>query len=424
MILLNIEKHPSAFFTKYKICFLGIKISFKSYFHFILYIKYLIFQKKYNLYLRRKKDKITRRLIITNGNLNLINSLAIINQMEHTSENSIISCTQAKPEFEFEMKEIIKQFPVKKYYSFCNIESYKIITYFINNFLTDFDEIYFTNGHIAFQNLADLYPKAKRYITDEGVCCLFPMPLIDYTKTQGLIFAKYLDKLNTIGYLEGFDKNIMELDKKEFIKTGKKCEELFPLETEFNKEDKNIIFLGTYCHGKTYNFYTYEELLRYQQDIMERLIEKGYKIYFKPHPRDLHDYSENKRFKILKTMLPLECYSLKDRIVAVVSVFSSASCQMYHYQGIPGFSAIDLLRNADNDFPTLILKEYIPHINMLLSVDANKRTFENVRNEILNKYENWLKLRPIMSENKFLYDKLPVQLKKKSIYSKEVKTVD
>ncbi len=410
--LFNIEKIPSAFVTKYKIRFLGLKISFKGYFRFILYIKYFIFRIKYNLYQKRKKDGITRRLFITNGNLNLINSLAIINQQKGNFENSIISCTQAKPEFEFEMKEIVKQFPIKKYYSFCNVDSYKMITYFINNFLTDFDEIYFTNGHIAFQNLADLYPKTKRYITDEGVCCLFPVLSIDYTKTEGVIFAKYLDKLSPIGYLEGFDKNIIELKKEEFLKVGKECEKLFPIETEFNKEDKNIIFLGTYCHGKTYNFYAYEELLGYQQDMMEKLIKKGYKVYFKPHPRDLHNYDENERFKILKTMLPLECYSLEDKIVAVVSVFSSASCQMYHYHKIAGFCATDLLRNADNDFPTLILKEYIPHINMLLCVDANERTFEDVRSEILSKYENWLKSRPVMPKNKFLCDMLPVQLKK------------
>ncbi len=417
MKLLNIEKTSFALYSKYKIRFFGIKFSFKACNSLVLYFKYLIFKKKYNRYIEKNNDGIIRRLIITNGNLNLINSISAINQINSNNryENSIISCTQARSDFEEAMKKIVKQFDVKNYYSFCNIESKKMITYFINNFLCNFDEIFFTNGHIPFQNLADLFPKSKRYITDEGVCCLYPMYGIDYTKVSGFIWAKYLDKLDRIGTTKGFGQNVVELSKEEFIKTGEKCSKLYPLNIPQNKEDKNIIFLGTYCHGKTSNFYTFEELLSYQLELMKKLTQKGYKVYFKPHPRDLYEYKEDKNFKLLKTTLPLECYPLKENFVAVASVFSSASCQMYHYQGIPGFSSINFLKNAKDDFPTLILEEYTPDIDMLLTVDARFKTFKEVQDELIEKYENWLKNKPLLSENKFLYNKLPNHCKKQNL---------
>ena len=172
------------------------------------------------------------------------------------------------------------------------------------------------------------------------------------------------------------------------------------MDVELNSNDKNIIFLATFCSKKSSQFFTFEELMTYQNAIIEKLIEKGYKVYFKPHPRDLTEYKDNKNFKILKTKLPLECYNLKDKCLAIVSLFSSALCQIYHYQKIAGFCATDLIKKAENDIGINIIKEYSPNINLLLKIDTKSKTFQELRDEINKEYLTFIKDKPLLSENK------------------------
>lgn len=131
------------------------------------------------------------------------------------------------------------------------------------------------------------------------------------------------------------------------------------------------------------------------------MLEKGYTVIFKPHPRDGYKYKENEKFKILKTKIPLECYSLKDKCLAVVSLFSSASCQIYHYQGIAGFCSHNLIRNTDN-FGLNVIEQYTPPVESLLEINANGRTFKELQIQITNKYLDYIKEKPFLHENKLL----------------------
>ncbi len=190
------------------------------------------------------------------------------------------------------------------------------------------------------------------------------------------------------------------ISKDEFLKTSSNLEKLYPLDIELNPNDKNIIFLATFCSKKSSQFFTFEELTAYQNTIIKKLIEKGYKVYFKPHPRDLKEYKDNENFKILKTKLPLECYNLKDKCLAIVSLFSSALCQMYHYQNIAGFCAADLIKKAENDIGINIIKEYSPNVNILLKIDTKSKTFEQLRDEINKEYLDFIKDKPLLSQNR------------------------
>ena len=110
----------------------------------------------------------------------------------------------------------------------------------------------------------------------------------------------------------------------------------------------------------------------------------------------------------MQTKLPLEIYDLKDKCLAVVSIFSSVSCQMYYYQGIAGFCCEEIAKKS-SDIGFNIIAEYSPSVEMLYSIDAHNRTFEEIQTEILNKYEAWLKNKPHLSENTYIqkrYEKL------------------
>ncbi len=415
MKLFNIEKISNLYQIKIRLTFLFIKFSFKIF--KLQKFKLILFNYKYKKYLKSKKDNTIRRLFLTNGNLNLINTLSLINQLElnKNSKNTLLVWTPADEEYEKVLKNISNTTPLEKYLSFCNKSHDYVVKYFIDNFLTDYDEIYFTNGHELFYRIAKLYPNIIQNITDEGINPLYPANFIDYSKIKNIYFTNYLNKINRIGALSywrgGVSRNI---SKDEFLKISSKLEKLYPLDIKLNPNNKNIIFLATFCSKKSSQFFTFEELTAYQNTIIKKLIKKGYKVYFKPHPRDLKEYKDNENFKILKTKLPIECYNLKDKCLAIVSLFSSALCQMYHYQNIAGFCATDLIKKADNDIGINIIKEYSPNVNVLLEINTKSKTFEELRDEINKEYLNFIKDKPLLSENKViekLYEKLIIKKK-------------
>lgn len=405
MKLFNIEKISYMYYFRIRLTFLFIKFSFKIF--KLKKLKLILFNYKYKKYANKKQsDGITRRLILTNGNFNLVNSLALINQLnlKENCENSLVVWSEALPEFEETMKKISTLVPIHHYYSLCNTNHDEFIYFFIKNMLTDFDEIYYTNGHALFRRLARCYPKAKNYITEEGCCTLFPTKSQNYEYIKNFYFSMYLNKLDYAGEQEGFCKNIIPLQKSEFLKISNEASKIIPFDIKMDEDKKNIIFLGTFCSRKTGKFYTFDELQEYQNSVMEKLISHGYTVYFKPHPRDLYEYKNSDKIKIIKTKLPLECYYLKDKICAVVSLFSSTLVHLYHYYQIPGFHCANLIQHAQSDFGINLIKEYCPHVNEMLSFDVKNQPVEEVSEILKRKYEEFLNKKPILSKNQYLYD--------------------
>ncbi len=409
MKLFSITKIKENYYVKCQINILGIKVSYK-YFN----VEYRQFSKDYNNYLKNLKkyeksvkDNITRRLFITSGNLSLINTLAIINQfnLKENCENSIFVWSHiSNPEFEAVNEKISRMEKLKYYLTFFHCSLMDVYKYFIKNNLVEFDEIYFPNCKYMFEIVNFLFPNKKYYVIDEGVCVLVKHKGIDYSNAEKYIYAKYLNKIDILGADEDIKNKIISLNKDEFLKISKQCEKIYPV--NINQYEKNIVFCGTTA---SLDYWTSEEISNAQNEIIQKLILKGYNVLFKPHPRDTFEYKENDKFKILNTKLPLECYSLKDKCLAVVSLFSSAVCQMYYYQGIAGFCYSDFLKN-NKDIGINIIREYSPSVDMLLSIDANLKTFEELQKEIQSKYEEWINKKPLLSENDLLadlYNKIP-----------------
>ncbi len=396
MKIFQIKKEFNEKFTKYTICFFSLRISFKK----IKFKNYNKFIKKVNEY-KKSESNITKRIFFTSGNLSLINTIAIINQLNYktNSENTILVWSHiANPEFEKINKRLSNLASPARYLKFCNCKMKNLYNFFINNFLVEYDEIYILNCRYMFKIANFLFPNKKICLIDEGVCTLYKHKNYDVSNVEKAIFVKYLDKIDTLGFDEEFKNKVITLDKQEFLKVAKQVQELYPLDIDLKAQDKNIILCGT---TEGLGFWTFKEIFEYQNKIANQLAKNGYTVLFKPHPRDKFVYKERENFKLLKTKLPLECYFLENKCLGVVSLFSSVSSQIYYFHKIPGFCAYDFIANT-NDMGIDIIKEYSPSYEMLLSVDAKTKSFSEVQKEILTKYENFLKNKPLMSENETL----------------------
>ena len=431
MKLFHIDKIRKNTNVIYKASFLGIKFSINvneqvGIFDMIFApVKFLFFKYKYNKFVNRKDKKIKKRLFLTNGNLNLLNTLAVIYQFK-LNENSINDFATwsdvSNPKFEEITDEIMHLTEVNNHYHFYHISRNKDFSnFFIKNMLCEYDEIYSVNTVEYIEVLKKLFPNAKYYLIEEGMLGLIISNLLNNNIIDAWIFSNYLNKLDYLCVNTEIKEgkrclslnnniNMKTIDKEEFLKLSKRCEEKHPFDIELKPEDKNIIFCGTYL-GVQPSILSLQDVINIQHNLIERLIKKGYTVIFKPHPRDDETYEQSDMFKILKTRIPLECYSLADRSLAVVSLESTVSCQMYHFQGIPGFCDYSfILQNKDpnavnNDCIPLtlgskIIMEYTPSVELLLTVDTEGKDFNTLKSEINGKYLNFIKDKPKLSENK------------------------
>lgn len=83
---------------------------------------------------------------------------------------------------------------------------------------------------------------------------------------------------------------------------------------------------------------TKEEYIELQETYIEKFLDKGYTVWFKPHPRDGRDYIKNDKVKVLETALPLECYKFSN-VVATENQAKSRYTEEYKIKGT--FNTLD-----------------------------------------------------------------------------------
>ena len=358
------------------------------------------FVNKNKNYIKNKKDDIKKRLFITTGNINLINNFAVMNQLNlwENSENDVLVWSGiANKEFIELSKKLCAEFPIHKFYSYLG-SSKNFHQYIIKNFLTDYDDIYFVNLDALGKIIHKIYKYSSLHVTDEGACTVVPIKSIDYNKVDSLVMVNYLGKIDYVGYSEEVVPKIVELKREEVSKVFKIASKLVPFEQKLNIEDKWIVLCGTF---NGWRGGTYEDVLRCQNEIIKRLTDKGYKILFKPHPRDTFNYEETEQFKICNSRLSMECYDISE-VMAVVSLFSSVSLQIYYYQDVPSFIMPETVENIEAVEYRLIV-HYAPPIDLLYAIDTNCPA-EELKQRIKKAYDEWLKVKPMMHENQELIE--------------------
>ena len=398
-----------------KIVFLGIKfkilkkiVGHNMLFYWIdkLFLPFKIFsyKKKNRCYIQRRKKENVKRLFVTTGNLNLLNNIAIIKQMKldkckNASNDVLIWSSMSNPDFREISASIAKLGAFENYYFCFDVYISGLQSYILKNVSAEYDEIYFSNQKEFLLLIPKIFKNSKFILTDESVHGVCRLDGFSYDNISQMYFTRYLNKANYFGFNIKDAEKIVNLDKEAFLNLSDRCNQLSPFDVETEHKDKNIIFCGTYGVLKNKTIVNMHEL---QNKIINSLIAKGYKILFKPHPRDSFRYKENENFKILNTKLPLECYRLEN-ILAIVALYSCAALQSYHYHRIPGFMHSDLLSSEDI-FSMKLLCEYTPDYKILLEFDVANMSTKELKTAILKKYEEWLNNKPLLSENQNLKD--------------------
>ncbi len=361
-----------------------------------------------NQFLNRKNKSIKRRLFLTTGNISLLNNLTIIKQLNEPNCEDVlfIFSIMKNPAFDESCQKMASLHNFKKIYSF-NSSSSDLREYFIKNKLYNFDEIYFSNQYHFHLLSKELYPNTDWILTDEGAVGKLARPhYCDYDKVKKIMMLNYLDKLDFFGIDEQNMKKIVTLDKKLFLEIGKKCAAIYPVNLDLKPDEKAVIFCGTWWEGSGL---TKEQYFELQDGTLERLISLGYKVFFKPHPRDPRNYINNPNISILKTALPLECYNFD--VEAVVSLCSLATLHIPYLQNTPGFTVpiCDRL-NIGFEFKWLgmlmkkLTEEYTTPVDELLSVNPKLYTKQELKNLLMTKCENYINSKPLLSQNKDLIE--------------------
>lgn len=361
-----------------------------------------------NQFLNRKNKTVKRRLFLTTGNISLLNNLTIIKQLNESNCEDVlfIFSIMKNPAFDESCRKMAGLHNFKKIYSF-NSSSSDLREYFIKNKLYNFDEIYFSNQYHFHLLSKDLFPNTDWILTDEGAVGKLARPhYCDYDKVKKIMMLNYLDKLDFFGIDEQNMKKIVPLDKKLFLEIGKKCAAIYPVNLDLKPDEKAVIFCGTWWEGSGL---TKEQYFELQDGTLERLISLGYKVFFKPHPRDPRNYINNPNISILKTALPLECYNFD--VEAVVSLCSLATLHIPYLQNTPGFTVpiCDRL-NIGFEFKWLgmlmkkLTEEYTTPVDELLSVNPKLYTKQELKNLLMTKCENYINSKPLLSQNKDLIE--------------------
>ena len=374
---------------------------------FQIYSK-IIFKIERCLYKKFRNKKIKRRIFLSSGNISLINVLTIIKQFpeKNTEDILVIDTLSSKKEF---IDINLKAASLHKFKKIIiNIHTGNNKPYFVimKHNLFKIDEIYAHPKLDYIRFIQPMFPECKYILFDEGIGSLIEIPHPNNKYISEAKFMKYNNKLDRFGW-ENLQINNLNTDIFKELSTN--LTKMCPFDLQIDNEAKTVVFCGAYWQqfsmGKN-------EFYNYQNSIMKKLLDNGFDVIYKPHPRDIVHPELPCGVKIINNRLPLELYNID--VLAIISLASSVSLQMYHYWNIPGFTDIcnidiKIKNNIQNgDVIQSVIGEYTPNIAKLLEINANNYTKENLKNMLNKIMENTLALKPMLNQNnnvKFLYDK-------------------
>ena len=360
------------------------------------YLIYIFFHKV------KKTQRITR-IFTTTGNISLINSLAIIKEIgNYDCYNDILLIDTGKGRKNF----VKNQLKIAQLHNFkqiiIGIQTPPGIEIVFHN-IFKVDEIYLLNHPAHIGTVLQLFKFAKVVLIDEG-----PASLIDYTKDK----IKNLDKFKTHRYLGKIDfltqnktTNIKfeNIDLNIFQNIAQKLASEAPINIIYDKNDKVILYCGIYWEMSGLSKENFQKL---QTKTINNLLNAGYKILYKSHPRDteFYEFDKNPNVQFVSSKFPIEIYNLD--ILAIVSISSTASITPAHYHNIPCFCNViedSLKKNqsaAKLNLIRYIVKEYAPNYEILLSINIKDISKEDLRQQILKLYNNFIMNKPLLSVNR------------------------
>lgn len=353
----------------------------------------------------KKCKSCKKRLFITTGNISLINILALLNNLENDGYEDylIIESTTGTNKFWEINSNIAKKYKFKKIFLFYSI---RFDTAFILNNLFDFDEVFVLNKKDQIETIKELLPSTIINLYEEGAGSLANFKNCNDLNINKFYTHKYLDKLDGLNMPINVSEKMQFQDTKAFNEIAEQITQEYPLNINFNNEDKSVIFCGTYWNPRLDP--PKEEFEQSQLELINSLTDCGYKIYYKPHPRaeELYGLDKNSNVQMLDSVIPIELCNID-----VLAIVSSSTCCIApaHYWGIPCFSDISEYSLEQNNelginIFRFIIKEYSPDYRELLKIDTKNLSREEVKTKIKEIYDNYLKDKPDLSVNKRVID--------------------
>ena len=388
--------------------FIFEKLLFYLRWGFYLLIANTVLKAEYLLYLLYKKisgDKTKRRIFLSSGNISLLNVLTIIKQLNEkdTEDYLVIDTVQGTKEFLDRNRDIAKLHNFKKV--LCCSKRFALFEMVKHNIFY-IDEIYAHSHRWYMKFIQPIFSKSQYYIFDEGMGSLVAPPNNNNKHICGLYVNEYCKKIDYLGW-EGFKR--VTLKTEIFNELSNLICQKYPFDVEIPKDSKTVIFCGSYWQQFKL---PQEEYYRFESEIIKKLMDKGYTVIYKKHPREVAQFIVPEGALITNCLLPLDVYNLD--IVGVISTSSSVSIHPYHYWKIPGFCTADERILADRKYNKIIdiiqsaIETYSLNVNVLFEINPKEMTKQEVLSYLQKKFQDNIDSQPIMSQNQKLKEEYQI----------------
>ena len=348
--------------------------------------------------------KLKTRLFLSSGNISLINILTFLTQYpeDNTEDILVIDSVLGTKDFYEINKKIAMLHNFKKVYC---IQNQRTLPFILKNNLFGIDEIYAHTKLDYMRFLIPLFKDCKFHIFDEGIASLIEQYHPNNKYINDIITMNYCDKFDKLGF-ENIP--IRTLDKDIFLQIANNINEQYPFDIKISQDAKVIMFCSAYWNS--FNMGK-EAFYNYQNSILHKLINNGFTVIYKQHPREVEDIEIPYGVIKTKSLLPLEIYNID--VLAIVSIASTVSLHPYHYWNIPGFVSInaETIKTDGLNFITIVRKmlaKYIPDVSELLKLSANDYSKEDLKKHLKEIMNIKLNSQNKLSENKILLDEFRI----------------
>lgn len=274
-------------------------------------------------------------LFITTGLISLLNTMAIIKQ-ENLKNNYLIVYSAILTD---SFKKVSQKIILKNFFE-------RVI--YLDNigfdaFIKKIDLNCFDNLFIANQPQFNFYQQHSHInLIEEGIGSYFDFGNLSVKGLKNIYLSNFLDKVYYDNiHLIPFVKKIKKENQLAIIKEIRRKKHInFPC---LNRKNQILLM----HHYTLKDIMNEEECLRFYITEIDALIQKGYNILFKPHPRvdslflkGLNNYYKNRKsFKFfpLKINYPIEILIPDIKPVALLSCMSGSGLSCSHLYDIPSY---------------------------------------------------------------------------------------
>ena len=348
--------------------------------------------------------KMKRRLFIVSGVFTTAIAAAIIKQIgNENTENYIVSIAPTIYEnLDEHIRMAVKQLGVFKdlkfYFEFClpkkNFKEEKkhVLSFNVRKFKdsignVEFDEIYSVYIHGAANYLFNQYPNADLYFVEDGTATYLKMDNAEFIN-------KRAKKIYTLNYFDKITPFVTSYEGVPSVQISKEIlQDIFAflsknIKFQLEPKEKSIVFCAQNISISQIAM-TYEDELKLYVNNIKKLLDLGYFVYFKEHPKTPNMFFGNLS-QIIKhpnfatvgpyAVVPMETLVPYLKPCAVVSMFSSSLFTIPWLFNIPSFTFLPDKEFKDHKIfgvAHMLVSTYIPPMEFIhKDVQITKNNFD------------------------------------------------